>query len=131
MPKVFYTEKDIEDMVRNGQMTLEVNDNVALTDLAYEKARRLGLRLVSKIAEAPPAAPVRPYLAQKPEVQPVSTLAQTAPQAAGQVVPAVGTSRAELSQRIRSAVLARLGSQVDAELLDVIIRRVLDSTGVH
>ena len=37
---------------------------------------------------------------------------------------------AELEQRIRSAVLARLGSQVDPALLDVIIKRVLSSTGL-
>jgi hypothetical protein len=33
-------------------------------------------------------------------------------------------------QRIRSAVIARLGAQVDANLLDVIIKRVLNATGV-
>ena len=33
-------------------------------------------------------------------------------------------------QRIRDAVVARLGSQVDANLLDVIIKRVMVSTGV-
>jgi hypothetical protein len=128
MPKVFYTEKDIEDLARSGQMTLEVTDNVALTDLAYEKARRLGVRLVTGAAENPPAAPVRPYLSQKSDVRPVSPVTA---ESSSPPVPAVGVSRAELSQRIRSAVLAKLGSQVDPELLDVIIRRVLDSTGVH
>ena len=45
MAKVFYTEKDIEDMVKRGVMSLEVDDNVVLTDLAYEKANRLGMQL--------------------------------------------------------------------------------------
>jgi ethanolamine utilization protein EutQ (cupin superfamily) len=32
--------------------------------------------------------------------------------------------------RIRESVIARMGTQVDPELLDVIIQRVLKSTGV-
>jgi len=36
-----------------------------------------------------------------------------------------------LQQRIREAVIARLGAKVDGNLLDVIIRRVLNSTGVR
>ncbi len=36
----------------------------------------------------------------------------------------------ELRERIKSAVIARLGSQVDGNLLDVIIQRVLNQTGV-
>ena len=31
MPKEFYTEKDIEDLVKRGIFSLEVNDNVVLT----------------------------------------------------------------------------------------------------
>ena len=45
MPKEFYTEKDIEDLVQNGVRSLEVNDQVFLTALAYEKAKELGLLL--------------------------------------------------------------------------------------
>jgi chorismate mutase len=36
----------------------------------------------------------------------------------------------KIAQRIRSAVFARLGDQIDAKLLDTIIERVLKSTGV-
>jgi hypothetical protein len=39
-------------------------------------------------------------------------------------------SGSDLQQRIRSAVIARLGNQVDAKLLDVIIQRVLAQTGM-
>jgi len=35
MAKEFYTEKDIEDLFQRGVMSLEVNDNVVLTELAY------------------------------------------------------------------------------------------------
>ena len=65
MPKEFYTERDIEDMVKRGILSLEINDNVVLTDLAYEKANRLGMQLVRDKPDNPPAAPVRPYIAQQ------------------------------------------------------------------
>jgi len=121
MPKQFFTEKDIEDMARRGDMSLRVDDNVVLTELAYEKARRLGVQLVSGKPETPPAAPVRPYIAQS-----------TAPVASAGAVPAPGAanSGADLHQKVRAAVMARLGGQVDAKLLDVIITRVLNSTGL-
>lgn len=119
MAKVFYTETDIQDMVARGVLSLEVNDNVVLTDLAYEKAQRLGLKLVRDEPQAPPAAPVRPYILQP------SLLGQPAPAA-----PQPASASPDLAQRIRSAVQARMGSQIDPALLDTIIQRVLTSTGV-
>jgi hypothetical protein len=133
MPKVFYTEIDIEELFRRGIRSLEVNDNVVLTDLAYEKANRLGLKLISAGAANPPAAPVRPYVSQpaRQSPPPASAPAASAPHAAsGGTGAASSDSPAGLHDRIRSAVIARLGSQVDLVLLDNIIRRVLHSTGV-
>jgi hypothetical protein len=40
MPKKFYTEKDIEDLFNSGTKSLQVTDEVVLTELAYEKAKR-------------------------------------------------------------------------------------------
>ncbi len=133
MPKEFYTERDIEDMVKRGILSLEINDNVVLTDLAYEKANRLGMRLVRDKPENPPGAPVRPYIAQGQSAPAASAAypASAAPAPAGNSgVPAPQVDGADLRQRIRSAVIARLGSQVDSALLDVIITRVLQSTGL-
>jgi len=145
MPKEFYTEKDIEDLVKRGIFSLEVNDAVVLTDLAYEKANKLGMRLVrGDHPDNPPSAPVRPYITQKGPGSAVQAAAQpfaepasfhlplttaSVPVAAG-VVPPPQAEGTDLHQRIRDAVVARLGSQVDAKLLDVIITRVLQSTGV-
>ncbi len=132
MAKVFYTEHDIEDMVKRGVMSLQVDDNVVLTDLAYEKANRLGLRLVRQRPDNPPSAPVRPYLAAKETGAAPAGGGGSLPgssAAAGGVSQPVADGK-ELRERIKSAVIARLGSQVDGNLLDVIIQRVLNQTGV-
>ncbi len=128
MPKEFYTEKDIEDMFKRGIMSLEVTDNVVLTELAYEKANRLGMKLLQSKADNPPSAPVRPYLSQG-QGSGVASAARSAP-AGHSSAPASPAAGGDLQARIRSAVIARLGTQVDSNLLDVIIKRVLASTGV-
>jgi hypothetical protein len=113
MPKEFYTERDIEDLFKRGVLSLNMNDNIVLTELAYEKAKRLGMKLVYGQPDNPPSAPVRPYISQP-------------------TVPAAQTQKSDgdLQARIRSAVQARMGNQVDPALLDVIIERVLKSTGM-
>ncbi len=111
-------------------MSLEVNDNVVLTELAYEKARRIGMKLVLNRPDNPPSAPVRPYIAQKQcrcaapaiVVAPVPRVQENAPPPPAKDV--------NVQQRVRDAVVARLGTQIDPNLLDVIIKRVLTSTGV-
>ena len=116
MPKEFYTERDIEDMVKRGILSLQVSDNVVLTELAYERAKRLGMQLQREKPLEPPAAPVRPYLSEPGKPSPARSAAAPAPDS-------------NLSGRIHAAVTARLGTQVDPGLLDVIIERVLKSTG--
>lgn len=126
MPKEFYTERDIEDMVKRGIMSLRMNDDVVITDMAYEKAKDLGMNLLRDKSANLPAAPVRPDLSQnQPTQAPAAGLALTA-----SVAPPARVDGAELRQRIHSAVITRLGDQVDAQLLDVIITRVLQSTGI-
>jgi len=121
MPKEFYTERDIEDMFKRGVMSLNVTENVVLTELAYEKANRLGMQLLRSQPDNPPCAPVRPYIAQK--------IATPAPMAVNNI--STESPEGDLQTRIHAAVLARMGNQVDPELLDVIIQRVLKSTGVR
>lgn len=120
MPKAFYTERDIEDMAARGQFTLTVSEDVVLTELAFEKAERLGVRLVQP-HQTPPAAPVRPYLSEEHK---------PAPKPAPIISPATAGEN-DLRQRIRSAVKAQLGDQVDDALLEAIITRVLNNVGVR
>ncbi len=126
--KKFYTEKDIEDLFNSGTKSLKLNDNIQLTEMAYEKAKHLGFQLLTDQPDTPPSAPVRPYLSGQtvhsaPTMAPVSpTTSQPKPDR-----PRV----AALEQRIRDAVAAKMGNQVDAKLLGTIIHRVLKSTGMQ
>ncbi len=128
MARKFYTEHDIEDMVKSGVTSLEINDCVTLTELAYEKARRLGLTLIQVDAKNP-SAPIRPYLSQQlgSAVSPVDAKPCDCKDTCQNPKPSIS---AEVKERIRSAVLNRLGGQVDSDMLDRIIDRVLSSTGV-
>ncbi len=116
MAKRFFTERDIEEMAARGEMSLQVTDDVVLTELAYEKAERLGVRLL-QAHQLPPAAPVRPYLSGGST--PCRNCSDSHP-----------TDETNLRQRIRDAVAARLGNQVDPALLDTIITRVLNNVGM-
>ena len=117
MAKTFYTERDIEDLARRGVASLEVNADVVLTELAREKAERLGVKLIRE-NQTPPSAPVRPY------ISPPSPSAADPSKPAAAAAPA---TKAEMISKVRAAVLARLGNEVDPVLLDTIIRRVMDS----
>lgn len=92
MAKTFYTERDIDDLHARGVTTLEVHDEVVVTDLARERCDRYGIRLIRvKAAGAHP---------------------EDAPEA-------------ELAHRVKAAVIARLGDQVDAKMLDAVVTRVV------
>ncbi|RPJ50069.1 MAG: hypothetical protein EHJ95_07820 [Methanobacteriota archaeon] len=136
MPKEFYTEKDIEDLFARGIRSLQITDNVVLTELAYEKANRLGLQLISDRADNPPAAPVRPYLSNggtphaKPAIAHVPPAVVTQPKPALTSAPSQEEKGSDIETRIRSAVIAKLGNQVDAKLLDNIIHRVVKGVGL-
>jgi len=128
MPKTFYTERDIEDLVKRGVTSLIVDEDVALTDLAYEKARRLGMELLRQ-DDQPPAAPVRPYITEQASPSAGSSSKNSAAQQRGPAAvaakPVPGGNT--LEQRVYQAALARLGDSVDKKLLETIVQRVLKS----
>jgi hypothetical protein len=98
-----------------------VSDDIVLTELAFEKAQRLELKLITKNAK-PPSAPERPYIAKMPS--PALAVNSVAPSSS----PVVSASP-DVRQKMKDAVIAKLGTQVDPNLLDSIITRVLDALG--
>lgn len=126
MPKQFYTERDIDDLAKRGVQSLEVTDNVVLTELAFEKAKQLGIRLVQDKPEERPGAPIRPYLSK---VAPAPAQPLMVAQTSARFVSTAHPPSA-LHDRILQAIHARLGNQLDESLLETIITRVLNSTGM-
>jgi len=110
MPKIFYTERDIDDLKARGITSIDVTDNVVMTDLALERAMRYEMK-INRIEQTAPKATYSPS---------VNTYAAYQRQA-----PRESASDTELKQKIKSAVLARLNGQVDPVLLDAVIARVL------
>ena len=45
MAKIFYTERDIDDMKARGVTSLDITDNVVITDLALERAMRYEMKI--------------------------------------------------------------------------------------
>jgi hypothetical protein len=110
MAKIFYTERDIDDLKARGANSIDVTDNVVMTDLAVERAMKYGMK-INRLELSLPKATYSPS---------VNTYAAYPREA-----PRERESDLELKQKIKSAVLARLNGQVDERLLDAVITRVL------
>lgn len=120
MPKIFYTERDIEDLFHSGVTTLVVNDDVVVTDLGREKSMKLGVELL-KENDQPSSAPIRPYITDKPSPSAAPSLPQ--------IPPTPPPTKAALEDRVLDAVQEQVGATVDSSLLKTIIQRVLKSVG--
>ena len=111
MGKVFYTEHDIEDLVKQGTKSIQIDDNVVLTELAFEKADRLGMVLI-RDKTAPMSVQSEPVIPKTME----SGQTQRAPEKVS-----------EIKKRVHEAVQTRLSTQVDPALLETIIDRVFNT----
>ncbi len=98
MPKTIYTERDIEDLARHGVKEIAMTDQVYVTDIARERAEKLGIALR---ATAAPVVPSNPF-------------------------PIVSHENAEqLVSQVKADVIAKLGPGVDAVVIERIVRRVV------
>ena len=105
MARTFYTEHDLEDLARRGVTSLSVDDDTTLSDLARERAEKLGIELVRASEDSSATQTAAPRSAPKP----------------------TRLTKPDLKAQVRKSVLARLGNDVDPQLLDSIIGRVVDS----
>lgn len=109
MAKIFYTERDIDDMKARGVTSIDITDNVVITDLALERAMRYEMKINRADSSSAPKAIFSSSV----------NLVAAYPREAS-------ASDNELKQKIKSMVLAKLDGQVDAALLDAIITKVLN-----
>lgn len=133
MPKTFYTERDIEDLAKRGVISLVEDDDVVLTDLARDKAMRLGVEIVHEF-DQPPSAPERPYIAKMTSPSASSPEEVKPAKVSSSAIASPAGSRSgsdELFESVRAEVVARLGDAVDPQLLDTIIRRVLQNVSAR
>jgi len=116
MGKMFYTERDIEDLAANGKRKIEVDGNVVLTDLAYDAAKRLNVEVIKLDDKSPSASSLSNNDQSKPYMQ----------------LDAVSIKSAEqiqmIKDRVKKSVLERLDHKVDDALIDKIIEKVLKYT---
>jgi hypothetical protein len=149
MPKTFYTDRDIEDLAKRGVISLVEDDDVVFTDLARDKAMRLGIKIVHEI-DKPPSAPERPYITEMtspsatefelegrdrpvgPERPYIAKLTSPSADDPGEKAFSAGRPGEDaLLEQVRKEVVARLGDAVDPQLLESIIRRVLQNVGTN
>ena len=100
--KTFYTERDIEEMHARGVSHVELNDDVVITDVARERAEKLGVSLVAA--------------GQKPSGVTSSAAPPTH---------ASNLSQTEMISMVKARVIARLGTSEYDSLLDQIIPQVM------
>ncbi len=112
MAKIFYTERDIDDMKARGVTSIDITDNVVITDLALERAMKYEMKI--NRAEASPAPKAVYSQSVNLSASSVHTTVEKKP-----------VVDADLKQKIKSMVLAKLGGQVDPALLDAVITKVL------
>ena len=110
MAKIFYTERDIDDMKARGVTSLDITDNMVVTDLALERAMRYDFKINRSDSASAPKATFSGSV----------NLVAAYPRDAS-----ASASDDELKQKIKSLVLAKLNGQVDVNLLDAVITRVL------
>lgn len=104
MPKVFYTEHDMDELKARGVMSIDLTENIAMTDLAIERAFKLGIK-INRVGQGAPQASYSPS---------VNTYAAYPRE----------TSEGDFL-KVKAGVLARLNGQVDDAVLEATIRRVL------
>ncbi len=99
MAKTIYTERDIEDLARRGAKEIAITDEIYLTDMARERAEKLGITLR------------------------VGTSAVHASSAADGSVPPQDAE--QIVNQVKADVIGKLGSDVDVAVIERIVRRVV------
>lgn len=113
MPRTFYTERDIEDMSKDGVTQVEVNDDVYITDVAREMMDKLGIkRNVTRTSAATSSVLASPDVANLHQPEPATPKLSA-------------NEKQEVIDKVKSGVIARLGPGVDSAVVDQIVRRVV------
>ncbi len=128
MAKQFLTAQDIELYCAEDVKELPINNDVVITDLARERARELGVRI---LPDPTAAALVPPERAETDRQFPYSTSSPTSASTRANLTSrSAGNTGAQVSQgELKTAVLAALRHEgvEPPRNLDEIIKRVLEA----
>ncbi len=126
MARIFYTERDIEDLAKRGVTEIELNDSVYITDLARETMDKLGIkRKVSGGQAASSSVLTSPDVAN---LHAQAAVAASAPHNASASNAALSSAeKQEVMDKVKSGVIARLGPGVDAAVVEKIVQRVVSA----
>ncbi len=108
MARTFYTERDIEDLARQGVREIEESDNVYITDVAREQMEALGIK--ARKSKSVSGSGQQPAAPSAPAVVPTGLSA---------------TEKQQVIDKVKAGVIARLGPGVDTAMVDTIVRRVV------
>ena len=125
MSRIFYTERDIEDLAKRGVTEIEVNDSVYLTDLARETMDKFGIkRKVGGGQTASSSVLASPDVANlHAQSAPAASVSHSAPASGG----LSAAEKQEVMDKVKSGVIARLGAGVDASVVEKIVQRVVSA----
>lgn len=123
--RLILTSTDIDDILAAHPATLIVHPEVTITDVARDRLRNAGVRIIPFNGDKPV---VQGPISHNMTAQPPS--AMLAAQArAGRTETAPQNSRNEQNDEtfnaVKKAVMAKLGGQVDVSLVDAVLKRVL------
>jgi hypothetical protein len=103
MARTIYTERDIEELARKAVSELTLGENVYVTDVARERAEKLAIRLVAPVVMVSPSPTVMPSRSTPGSID-----------------------KEELYRRVKAGVIARLGSNIDENIIDQVARKVVN-----
>jgi len=132
--KTFYTVRDIEDMHTAGVTEIKTHDDVVLTDVAREKVIALGMNLVpveqTNDGQQGAAVPRMTDVATQSKNSSASggmirKTASVLPVSHSQSQASISAAPADMTLKIKAAVVARVGTDKYNDLLDKIIPQVM------
>ncbi len=126
MSRIFYTERDIEELAKRGVTEIELNDAVYITDLAREMMDKLGIkRKVSGGQAASSSVLASPDVANlHAQAAPAASAPHNASASGTTLSPA---EKQQVMDKVKSGVIARLGPGVDAAVVEKIVQRVVSA----
>lgn len=122
--RLILTSSDIDDILAVHPATLIVHPEVTITDVARDRLRNAGIRIIPFTGEKPSAPGPISY---NMTAQPPSALLAARAREERAASSNQNDQNDETFRAVKKAVMARLNGHVDDNLIDAVLKRVLGS----